>query len=346
MSLRHDSRRAGATFFQSPRRRSFLNGVQHDTRESASIGVASISLSAFGTVLAQSELQSTQTRAPRHHNPPTAQPSTGDFGAALPGLATAQTNAFINGREEFEATDDAASGLGPVFNKVSCAACHSDPATRRRKRHTGDALWPRDERLVRSDDEQGRLAPSRQGDRPARAGDASAASQRRREAQDHAALRRRSDRSDSRHGDPGERVARQAGRRPGPRGGRARRRTGTKPHRTVRMESAAGDAARIRSRCVSERDGNHESAIPDGERAERQSCAARALRPSGGSRRQRRPAHGPQRHDAFADFMRLLAPPPQLRPSRTSSAGADVFSQIGCQHCHVPSKSSPARPGP
>jgi CxxC motif-containing protein (DUF1111 family) len=48
------------------------------------------------------------------------------------------------------------------------------------------------------------------------------------------------------------------------------------------------------------------------------------------------PATGRSDIDKFADFMRLLAPPPQFKQSRTSAAGEKIFAQIGCQHCHVP----------
>src|SRR5262245_30555318 len=51
------------------------------------------------------------------------------FGDPLPGLTDEQLEAFAEGREEFEHEDTAESGLGPVFNNVSCVACHSAPVT-------------------------------------------------------------------------------------------------------------------------------------------------------------------------------------------------------------------------
>jgi CxxC motif-containing protein (DUF1111 family) len=51
-----------------------------------------------------------------------------DFGDPLPGLTEEQLEAFAEGAEEFEHEDTAESGLGPVFNNVSCVACHSVPA--------------------------------------------------------------------------------------------------------------------------------------------------------------------------------------------------------------------------
>ena len=55
--------------------------------------------------------------------------ATADFGDPLPGLSANHLADFAEGREDFEEEDDAASGLGPVFNNVSCVACHSVPTT-------------------------------------------------------------------------------------------------------------------------------------------------------------------------------------------------------------------------
>jgi CxxC motif-containing protein (DUF1111 family) len=50
------------------------------------------------------------------------------FGDALPGLTAAEQQAFEGGREEFMEEERAEDGLGPVFNATSCVACHSSPA--------------------------------------------------------------------------------------------------------------------------------------------------------------------------------------------------------------------------
>ncbi len=50
-------------------------------------------------------------------------------GNPLPGLTADEQTRFQNGRAEFVAVEDAAEGLGPVFNDTSCANCHSVPAT-------------------------------------------------------------------------------------------------------------------------------------------------------------------------------------------------------------------------
>jgi CxxC motif-containing protein (DUF1111 family) len=49
------------------------------------------------------------------------------FGAAIDGLTVEEKARFAAGREVFVTTEDAADGLGPVFNDTSCVACHSTP---------------------------------------------------------------------------------------------------------------------------------------------------------------------------------------------------------------------------
>lgn len=51
------------------------------------------------------------------------------FGDPLPGLTAAQLEAFATGATEFENVETPESGLGPIYNDVSCVACHSVPAT-------------------------------------------------------------------------------------------------------------------------------------------------------------------------------------------------------------------------
>ena len=51
-----------------------------------------------------------------------------NFGDPLPGLTAAELARFQAGQEEFGNVETAADGLGPVFNDVSCGACHSGPA--------------------------------------------------------------------------------------------------------------------------------------------------------------------------------------------------------------------------
>ena len=61
-----------------------------------------------------------------HHLPAPRGPA--HFGDPLPGLNKAQTDAFTRGLDEFTNVETVATGLGPIFNDVSCVACHSAPA--------------------------------------------------------------------------------------------------------------------------------------------------------------------------------------------------------------------------
>jgi hypothetical protein len=45
----------------------------------------------------------------------------------LPGLTADQLAECIEGLEEFEEVETVAEGLGPVFNRKSCAECHAVP---------------------------------------------------------------------------------------------------------------------------------------------------------------------------------------------------------------------------
>ena len=48
------------------------------------------------------------------------------------------------------------------------------------------------------------------------------------------------------------------------------------------------------------------------------------------------PATGKADIDHLASFMRLLAPPPQLRPNAKALAGKRVFEKVACVACHTP----------
>jgi CxxC motif-containing protein (DUF1111 family) len=56
----------------------------------------------------------------------TTAPEDGDlFDAPLPGLSPAEQAAFVEGDEQFGKPFAMTEGLGPIFNNVSCASCHS-----------------------------------------------------------------------------------------------------------------------------------------------------------------------------------------------------------------------------
>ncbi len=48
------------------------------------------------------------------------------------------------------------------------------------------------------------------------------------------------------------------------------------------------------------------------------------------------PSTGKADIDRFADFMRLLAPPPPPRATAETQAGLTTFVRLGCAVCHVP----------
>lgn len=58
----------------------------------------------------------------------TPPPAPGQAGGPLAGLTSAELAAFRSGLETFRQVETTDSGLGPVFNDVSCLACHRVPA--------------------------------------------------------------------------------------------------------------------------------------------------------------------------------------------------------------------------
>jgi CxxC motif-containing protein (DUF1111 family) len=67
---------------------------------------------------------------PAPHPPAPGQPTpalTGNLGEPVRGLTAAQLAAWRTARDEFNEDKDAAGGLGPIFNDVSCLRCHSGP---------------------------------------------------------------------------------------------------------------------------------------------------------------------------------------------------------------------------
>lgn len=59
---------------------------------------------------------------------PSSGTSPPQFGEPLADLTAEQLERFHAGKTEFQAVETVADGLGPVFNDVSCAGCHSMPA--------------------------------------------------------------------------------------------------------------------------------------------------------------------------------------------------------------------------
>jgi CxxC motif-containing protein (DUF1111 family) len=306
-------------------------------RKRASIAIVSVSLSALGTVLAQSVIEPTQARAPRQLHPPTPQPRTDDMGGPLSGLTGLQSNAFVAGRDEFEATDDAASGLGPVFNNVSCVSCHSDPATGggsvivetrfgRMQNGNFDPLTEKGGSLLQDK----AIDPAAQETLPTQANVvakrkttplfgaglieaipdatilASASQSKPDGVSGHAAMIQDVASGTSRVG-----------------------RFGWKAQQATLL-AFAGDAY-LNEMGITNRLFPTENA-PNGIPGLLQRYDLVADPEDNVD-----PATGRSDIDAFADFMRMLAPPQPMQESKTAAAGAKVFSDIGCQHCHTPS---------
>ena len=66
----------------------------------------------------------------QHTKPPFQQtnPQTVRPGDPLPGLTPDQLAAFMDGKDDFTQRETPEGGLGPIFNRDSCVACHSQPA--------------------------------------------------------------------------------------------------------------------------------------------------------------------------------------------------------------------------
>lgn len=72
--------------------------------------------------------QPSQPNSPTRPNQPPPPPPGPRFGDPLPGLTGQQLDAFAEGKDEFTDIETVQDGLGPIFNRNSCAACHAVPA--------------------------------------------------------------------------------------------------------------------------------------------------------------------------------------------------------------------------
>ncbi len=88
----------------------------------ASSSLIAVSLVATGILLLVASMASAQQKK----SPPPPPPA--KFGDPLPGLTGDQLAAFNDGLGEFSDDETPSSGLGPIFNRDSCIACHSAPA--------------------------------------------------------------------------------------------------------------------------------------------------------------------------------------------------------------------------
>ena len=126
----------------------------------------------------------------------------------------------------------------------------------------------------------------------------SARGERHRQAGSHPAVRRRPDRGDTGRGARGARRSRRFRPRRRQRASPAGRRAadGGAARRSLRMEVAACDAARLRGRRLPQRDGDNERPVPRRACLPAVGAAARALRRDAGPRGRGRAVHRPARH--------------------------------------------------
>jgi CxxC motif-containing protein (DUF1111 family) len=91
----------------------------------------------LATILAASSLSALAQPPPPPPPPGPPTPNAGPaaplqvpngFGQILPGATSAERAGFNQGTADFTAAETPQTGLGPIFNDVSCAACHAAPS--------------------------------------------------------------------------------------------------------------------------------------------------------------------------------------------------------------------------
>jgi len=258
------------------------------------------------------------------------------FGDPLPGLTTDQLAAFAAGKAEFQNVETVESGLGPIFNNVSCVACHSRPVTGgsspidvTRFGRTTNGVFDPLENEGGSLLQQFAIDPAVQEVIPA---DANVIAHRQTtplfglgllEAIPDAAIKANAARPsiDGVHGRAASITDVVSGQiRIGRFGWKAQQAT---------LLAFAGDAYR-NEMGITNRFFPTENA-PNGNTA----LLAR-FDTTADPEDQVDPATGRSDIDAAADYMRLLAPPPQAPLSPSATAGKTVFQQVGCAVCHTP----------
>jgi CxxC motif-containing protein (DUF1111 family) len=320
------------------------------SRVFAALGL--IALGGLGNVIAQTEFLTPSSnrhmRAPRSHPqpPPVVVPKDRpDFGDPLAGLTADELADFAEGLEDFQEVDDAASGLGPVFNNVSCVACHSTPVAG----GASDIVETRFGHLDRNGKfdplaalggslmQDFAIDPAAQESVPAQANIVAkrlttplfgaglieaipdATIMRNADAQRSSAISGRvSVVQDVATGET----------RVGRFGWKAQQAT---------LLAFAGDAylneIGITSRLFPQ------------ENAPRGDVALLAQFDLVADPEDTvDPATGKADIDHFADYMRTLAPPPTVPPTQSSRNGRDLFAQIGCDGCHIPAMTTGASP--
>jgi CxxC motif-containing protein (DUF1111 family) len=109
------------------------NQIQHDMKATHLAPIITLALAAaFGPQAAAQAPNKHPAHRPQHRppsmkHPPNAQRP--EFGDPLPGLNRRELEEFLDGKEDFEDSETEEGGLGPIFNRESCATCHSAPVT-------------------------------------------------------------------------------------------------------------------------------------------------------------------------------------------------------------------------
>jgi len=279
---------------------------------------------------------------PQNVTPPAAPPRGNlGFGRPLAGITAAQQADFVQGSVDFGTVETPATGLGPIFNEVSCAACHSAPApggsSNRKVTRFGatsdgvfDPLTALDGTLLHAR----AIAPVLREVVPAQA---NVVAQRL---------------TPPLFGDglieaiPDSAIIANA-QLPKPPGiagavamvtdvatGESRvGRFGWKAQHATLL-SFSGDALNneigITNRLFPK------AAAPDGNEA----LLAKFVSPNAPIEDQPNPATGLSEIDRVSHYMRLLAPPPGAPATAASLAGQKLFSALGCAACHTPSFST------
>ena len=266
-----------------------------------------------------------------------------ELGAPLIGLTPDQLAAFAEGREEFESIETPDGGLGPIFNDVSCASCHSAPVSggagtstvTRFGRSNGahfDPLAAKGGSLL----QRRAIAPEAQEVVPAEANVVAlrvttplfGAGLLEAIPDDEIVLNARRSKADGVSGRAAVITDVATGRE---RVGRL----GWKAQHASLLGFAAD--AYLNEMGVTSRLFPEENA-PNGDRA----LLAKVLTTTGIN--DPADASGRSDIDLTADFMRLLAPPPALRASGSALAGQRLFHQLNCDACHRPTMTTGASP--
>lgn len=262
----------------------------------------------------------------------------GRFGDPLPGLTASQLANFTTGLAQFETVDGLEDGLGPIFNNVSCAACHTDAATGggsvltvtrfgRTKNGVFDPLANLDGTLLHAK----AINPACQEVVPLEA--------------NITALRKTTPLFGAGliEAIPDSAILQLA---------KIPRRDGVKGQVAMVQDLSTGqthvgrfgwkaqhsDLLSFSGDAYANEIGVTNRLFPDDFAPDGDEALLEQYEPAGLPSPQdvADPVTGKEDIDRFSDFMRVLAPPPVLPLTNSARAGSNLFTLIGCAQCHVP----------